>query len=441
MRKVISLLTVLSLGFFFLIKPGALDVFSLTEHGGANPDSDSYQLTGSCNECHTIHNSELGIPVAPGGPFDQLLVDTFDNSFCTNCHVDNVVGAVPRNPPIQGVWTGAGDYSLSAHGLAVGATNPDSGNDLPRCVSCHDPHGIEDAANPGTAIPGHTVNTEENLCLACHDLDGPALVDIESKLQGTASGTNSYSGTNHYFNTRHDFTDADQTAAGGSKIECTDCHNPHVNNSDFNGISRSKMMDPDPAANGANYTRAYDLANYSGMGGLDPNFGTTVPDFVDFCLTCHGVGAVLPSGVSEGSAAMTEIDWLNNNDDQHGAAPGGRNSGKGYLLSRTVSDPGYDPAYIGVDYRNYSPSSGQEESLSYGPMNCTDCHDPHGVSNNLFMIKTTLNSKSGISWTDAGTLPARACNACHLGVGNHASRLSDNATCSRNAHSHSGGGF
>ena len=405
------------------------NVLSQTEHGNTNVDSDSYVLPGPCTECHTTHDSQNDVSVATGGPNDALLLNT-GNALCTGCHVDNGTGSVPKNPP-RDDWGGKAVYDASAHGTASAKTNPDTQKDLPDCVSCHSPHGLDNGGSPYLKL---CANKQEDICYACHDVSGPAARDILSKMGGTSSTSSAYSGATHYFNGRHDFTDADQSASACS-LECVNCHNPHRNKSTFTASSSSKFIDPSTygsVSGDTNYTTAYTTANYSGQGVYDPTFGATVPDYIEFCLVCHEPSATLPTGVVfSGSPDITEIDW-SSSGDQHGGADGS-GVGRGYLKSQLASDPGYVVGYTGNDYRN--------DANDYYPMICTDCHDPHGTSNNLFLIKSTINGKTGISWTDGTLLYGKVCYACHIGRGSHSSRINDTATCNRSSHAHDNGGF
>lgn len=444
MRKSSAMFYTITVFLFFLLQGlPAQDVFTQTEHGGTDADSDLYLLPGPCDTCHTMHDSEDGVPAVSGGPFGSLLLDTPDNTFCTGCHIDSTTGSIPQQPPTGGVWTGDAVFDTSAHGLATAKTDPDSGNDLPHCVSCHDPHG----SGLNTPYPDLTANYQESLCTGCHDSDGPAATNIASCLTGTSVSTAVYY-SNAPTNTRHDFFDADQTA-NGTLIECRDCHNPHLNNTYFDGISHSKMRDPsvDPLNTSSDtlYLKEYNKDDPDRAGDLDPNIlpespSYPIPDYIDFCLTCHD--GTTPSWINAGTTPPMAIDWSR---AFHGEGFGGANSTVGYCKSQTPTDPGYVPnwpgkpgyvdPYTGADYRNMGVA---DAANSYAPLLCIDCHDPHGVSSNAFMIKETVNGKSGISWPDGSAVYASLCLACHilkLNGGPHGG-LNDSSSCAQNPHTH-----
>ncbi len=97
-----------------------------------------------------------------------------------------------------------------------------SGGATGSCGTCHAVHGATDAS--GTVLPALTVAPESSTCLgngtlACHG--GP----------NSASGTNIAASltASSAPNTHHDLL-PDQMAASGSKMACSDCHNPHSDN-------------------------------------------------------------------------------------------------------------------------------------------------------------------------------------------------------------------
>ncbi len=345
------------------------DVFTQTEHGGTNINSDAYVLAGSCESCHTQHNSQDGAPVSGSGPFKYLLNGTNNNSFCTNCHLDSSIGTPPARPPFEKLWAGETKYNGSAHGTSLFKTDPDTGFDLPLCLACHDPHGRGTTA----PYPALRANNEENLCYACHDSNGPAQNDIKSKMKGTATSTSPVSGSSAKINTRHDISLSDQNWSG-AKIECKDCHNPHLNNSNYNGVDKSKVRnpgtDPSTTAGAANFIDTYNVNDPDRPGDLDPNIlpespSSPVPDYIDFCLVCHD--GSYPSWINPGTNPPAVINWESTSGNYHGGKYGGGNSGQGYLKSRTATDPGHVSGYTGANYRNFGSYTAAD---SYAPMLC-----------------------------------------------------------------------
>jgi predicted CXXCH cytochrome family protein len=99
------------------------------------------------------------------------------------------------------------------------------------------------------------------MCYTCHDNDGPASTDMQT----------AFASASH-----HNVSSVDQV--DGSRVECTNCHNPHT------ASAALPLGDPD-------------------TGGAQPWSGTRA----DFCLTCHDGNA--PANVAfPGSAPGTGYD-------------------------------------------------------------------------------------------------------------------------------------
>ncbi len=96
-----------------------------------------------------------------------------------------------------------------------------------------------DASQP--SIPGDAKREEEGMCYSCHDADGPASTNIQAQFN---------------LSHRHNVSLLDQN--DGSKVECRNCHNPHVSS------SAKPLIGPDSASG----------SPWNGSGEA-------------FCLTCH----------------------------------------------------------------------------------------------------------------------------------------------------------
>ena len=164
MRRYLSLW----LGFAAAILAGALGL----------PDSSSAFHDGGvahCSACHTMHNSQDGVPLGQPGGTATLLLYANSTDLCLSCHADGdgaVFGVDPLNPPTErgggnfvflledelndapdGMMMNPIDGSHAGHnvesalwGIPVDLEHPVSpggtyASDNLTCTSCHDPHG------------------------------------------------------------------------------------------------------------------------------------------------------------------------------------------------------------------------------------------------------------------------------------------------------------
>ena len=121
------------------------------------------------------------------------------------------------------------------------------------CVNCHNPHGVR---LNGKTTGSMLYKNEEDLCYRCHNATTP----------NTASGDNVQA--RFQMTTHHKISDTDQLGPDGipgtaddSKVECSDCHDPHT--------ITEKLMG---------------FKNVSDAGGRRV---VPVATDQDFCLKCH----------------------------------------------------------------------------------------------------------------------------------------------------------
>ncbi len=134
------------------------------------------QGVGSCADCHSMHNSEDGMPVIIPGSGDMLLRGQNATEVCLSCHESDhgaVLGRDPRNPPpelgagnftyllednLNDGWDTGGEFQIigghrAGHSIIAPSWRLDAdpdylvapGGSYPSrnmgCTSCHDPHG------------------------------------------------------------------------------------------------------------------------------------------------------------------------------------------------------------------------------------------------------------------------------------------------------------
>lgn len=325
------------------------------------------------------------------------------NMVCTDCHDPHLNFKDPQYPKIISVkYNGTSNHTgngscYSCHGknsTLVGGDhetafsgsihntnmpNPPSGTKI-TCINCHEPH-----ASPNIRLK---VYKEENACLACHantntNLGAP---DIYDRIYANPDS-----------DTHHDIFDLDQQK-NGSKIECSNCHNPH-------GVTQTyPNIDPQNPAP-ANLWK-----------------GT----INDFCFRCHG--GTFPNstqtspyapGVTSGTETLINIKNTYQKD-QHGY---------GIASTQVILDPAMGYARGDV-------------------LICTACHEPHGTQNN-YNLRTTVNSKDGTKSKDGlmvykiadGKYDFRYfCNGCH-GRNHMGNKKPWPTDCTSSCHTHGKSSF
>ena len=316
--------------------------------------ADGFKASGAgCLGCHSTAQGSGGNRrqiVGPGADFErnsQHVSDGTNNQVVTDadCVVCHDQSAHKNNPetivllkaPDGGasyVYDGAGasmetycidchdaDSSL-AHGSQPFSDGKIPGNisqwwDIPsahsstsssslateKCMACHggidstsakehNTHGTRQSDLHSDLVEGEIVaNDEESLCFACHDADGGAATDIESRFYAVANGGLIY---------HHPVEDWEQTP--GREVECQSCHNHH-------------------AATAANPLRGVTGVDIDGNP-VGP--GTANPRQVleyEICLKCHGD----TYNASMNRTTNKRLDFATNNSAFHPVAGPGRN--------------------------------------------------------------------------------------------------------------------
>ncbi len=186
------------------------------------PGSD-YQ-PGYCLNCHNPHGTATT---------DYRRADK--NNLCATCHE---AGTLPANYSYRGI----DNFNQTPHsnttntatkwpyanetGAAVGLGGSQPGE----CINCHNPHGKDNGS--GGYFAKLTLRNEEDLCFAagagaCHSSTSGSEKGINIQQRFTAN-------SDPY--THHDVSDADQSATG-AKVECINCHDPHINNRTYKNVN------------------------------------------------------------------------------------------------------------------------------------------------------------------------------------------------------------
>jgi hypothetical protein len=145
----------------------------------------------------------------------------------------------------------------------------------------------------------------------------------------------------------------------------------------------------------------YDSGYEPGPAGSTIQDGSNMPDYVTFCLDCHQYELYDP----ERGEPVKAIDYANerhggltSNDCTHGL-PMSPPYGEGYLKA-PYTDDGSPTNYV---------------------LSCTDCHEPHGTPNRMFLIRRVINGQllpediatGGISQCDTDGDINCICMKCH----------------------------
>lgn len=348
----------------------------------------SYQA-GFCLNCHNPHGTQ----------YTDFRREN-KNELCFTCHTEVTL-------PTNGYsFRGEDDYNdYSAHANSTdsdtvwpssaytGSAVGDGGATAGECINCHDPMGRAPAASTtpySFMLMKWSVGTDSNeqsLCFGgniagkCHDNGYNYSQDTDVFYGMTNSVNNIYANLNWLdrtdtstsgakINNNHDINGDDQTYSG-AKVECSDCHNTHINDRTYNFIDRSRIANPDDTTK--NFSQAYDKdAEFSngqsfsnGGGDLTSSFDVQMPNFVNYCLKCHDGQA--PSGVIGATVPFNILTT------KYGTAAGADAHGRGGSTNADLKDPYVTGGFSGA----------------YSAMNCNDCHDSHG-SRNLYNLKDAV---------------------------------------------------
>lgn len=154
--------------------PG-VSIYEQTAHFGNLPDPSSGTMV-RCSICHEAHGSAVAPLIAeaitPPSVADTQTVTANDRGLCLTCHADALR-----------TWSGDEAYADSAHGVSETTTTvpgewpaEDASRRIGECQVCHAPMGRDDGE--GAPIPALLEMNPTELCLSCHDTDGPAETDL-----------------------------------------------------------------------------------------------------------------------------------------------------------------------------------------------------------------------------------------------------------------------
>jgi len=290
-------------------------------------------------------------------------------------------------------YQGKTKYDSSAHGSTTNPVNVATGQETGasigtggatpgECINCHNPHGKEDGG--GNLMTKLLMGDEEDSCYTCHDKTSTSVGGINIKERFTASSS---------VWARHGVTKAEQDVSF-RKLECTSCHNPHLNN------AQNKVIDPD------NKTQLYTQTM------TDPATGTQVADTVGFCLKCHDQSTYLLGELRPPWFRLYQIGTTAPNYEAIWSVPSipyasnfhGDKAAVGEFQSPSR------PALFNIERERDYGGLVKPYTRNMSAIPCATCHDEHG-SSQLMHIKEIVNGKPvNIA---GGSNMLSLCEACH----------------------------
>ena len=255
-------------------KGGTSHPVNLPVAGAANTKAPTtVPLTASgnvhCLSCHDIH----GAPIATT-PAGMLLRVSNSTALCTDCHTlaDTTTANTHVNPTSGILWPGD-QYGGSTYAAITDTTLRGA------CKNCHTPHGWPDANNPGGKYAFALGAEQDNLCLTCHDADGPSTKNVRAEITKTI----------HHPVERN----------SGRMVGCADCHNPHMATAGVHtytttaDLNRNRLR----AAAGGVLNNMYALRGVDGVAFNYTGLGMwAVPTSANFTKISSGSPTVAASG-------------------------------------------------------------------------------------------------------------------------------------------------
>lgn len=283
-------------------------LYQSTAHGNASSGVNREPLLprGDCGHCHSMHGS-------PGINADFALWIENNNQLCFTCHFSESVKETYRGSVVYERSIHEDDFLVRWPGPEPPARMEPGAKG--KCVNCHSPHGWGD---PRGLIPSLLFKREEDLCLGCHKVGGPARKEIQTQL--------SYQFTHQIDSSqlagRHEAGE-EMVSSNFSNlerhVECADCHNSHVHTGDLHSQGSN-------TAGGVLAGSSFVEVNYGIAPDTFPTFQPRDQSFdVEFeyqlCFKCHSYWAYgsFPPSLPSGGGRQTDqsIEFNPNNESSH----------------------------------------------------------------------------------------------------------------------------
>jgi hypothetical protein len=308
---------------------------------------------GHCSHCHEQHASIGGSEPQPTGGPDQFLLfsDSYTSqtdNFCIKCHTET------------GSYQTGGLVNRS-YSYRAGGYSSDSLNDILEAFSfcysgCSSPssssHNLD---NIKSFINGKwNYTSDSNPCNACHN--------PHAAIGDPANAPNS----DKSFGTR-----------GYSPVSRPSLHSKETSVWGLWGDVAAERMNVKANALGGIYQSPLNGSSSYEPDGSSTEDGANLTDFVTFCTDCHNESNTIitshslfnPSTGAMGRNELFKINWTS---EHHG----------GYAITNYCSLSGVSLLA--------SPYDGLTNCGKH-VLSCTDCHEPHGSTNN-YLVRTWVNN-------------------------------------------------
>lgn len=347
----------------------------------------SFQPSGgaSCIDCHSQPQGERRAVTEEFALRSHHVIDAISDARCIVCHDqrEHMGGAVRLKNPDQ---------------ASAAIVYTDGPSLEPFCLACHDANGADgdtapfaDGGAPAdieTTWLGSAHEGADLTCADCHDNGhgsrkkkllapadtAPVFPALTEEEEGFCFGCHAANETEFALASHHDIAYVDQQA-GGSRIECANCHNPHVSTRD------EPRIDPDNAAqlwtgdpdnfclrcHDGNAPEGILFPNASAGTGYDKSRWTTGLHKATgqiACDNCH-----LPHGSSQLSLKALRYDQADAVDYVHG-------SDQYALCWQCHDEDKVVRSASGVNARN-AFGSRHDKHVRGEDSACIECHDPH----------------------------------------------------------------
>jgi len=323
-----------------------------------------------CSSCHGPHVVQASSANMLSNPDNTKTLWTGSiTSYCIKCHDGTAPSSVinsttvvpytvtmsiisPISSPFFTGWDKAPYLSVPA---GMSATNA--------CDTCHHPHGSNNQRLNAYNLDNSSSYKEENLCLTCHTLGGPAgAADIDAQLAKTYKHPVDTTSDIHVDTENKDNLSYDSSASKRHS-ECVDCHNPHE--------ADAATASP-PASSGV----------LRGIGGIRSD-GTPINPIAnqyELCFKCHSSYVTLPPGELDKA-----YQFNTSNESYHPVEAVGKNTG--------------------IDTNAFvSPIT--ETSVLY----CTDCHGNEDSAGAQCVVGSANDNILKLTYSSTDT---SLCFSCH----------------------------